>query len=59
MQLFFLIEPGPYFILNPETLSFGGGEPGALHEEELFFGDVFFLRDIEDGIHDMLHFSKR
>lgn len=39
MQLFFLIEPGPYFILNPETMFFGGTR--ALQKEELFF-DIFY-----------------
>lgn len=36
--IFFLIEPGPYFILNPEKLFLG--EIRALHKEELF--DIFY-----------------
>lgn len=52
MQLFFLIEPGPYFILHPETC-FGGTQ--ALQKEELF---LIFLWVIEEEMH-MLHFSKR
>lgn len=35
MQLFFLIKPGPYFILHPETSDFG--ETQALQKEELFY----------------------
>lgn len=40
MQLFFLIEPGPYFILNPDIFFRRGTR--ALREEGAFcFVDIF------------------
>lgn len=55
MQLFFLIEPGPYFILNPDIF-FGGEHEHFVRKEHFVL--LIFLRDIENGLH-MLHFSKR
>lgn len=41
MQLFFLIEPGPYFILIPETLSLGEHEH-FIRKSFFWGGDIFY-----------------